>query len=354
MTAVPQGANPLTEKIRTEIEEGGPMSFARFMELALYHPEWGYYETDAGRVGRGGDFVTSVSVGAAFGQLLASRFSEWLGGIDSPVRIVEAGAHDGMLARDILDWLSEHYKPLFERQTYTIIEPSAKRREWQAKHLAKFGERVEWFYSLPNAPEIRGVIFSNELLDAFPVHRIGWSQAKRDWFERRVTCEAGSLCWAQVDANEATLLDVLPDGYSTELSPAATEWWSLAAKRLAKGRLIAFDYGHGPADWPAANQPDGTVRGYRGQKRIDDILADPGQQDITAHANFGLAKQAGEAAGLATEQFISQERFLNGAFVELLRSSPVLGQAIDVRQLQTLTHPAHMGQPFRVLVQSRD
>ena len=114
------------------------MSFARFMELALYHPEWGYYETDVGRVGRGGDFVTSVSVGAAFGQLLASRFSEWLGGIDSPVRIVEAGAHDGTLARDILDWLSEHSKPLFERLTYTIIEPSAKRREWQAKHLAKF------------------------------------------------------------------------------------------------------------------------------------------------------------------------------------------------------------------------
>ena len=145
MTAVPQGANPLVEKIRTEIEADGPMSFARFMELALYHPEWGYYETEAGRVGRGGDFVTSVSVGVAFGQLLASRFAEWFSGIDSPVRIVEAGAHDGTLARDILEWLNEHYKPLCELLTYTIIEPSAKRREWQAKRLAKFREREEWF-----------------------------------------------------------------------------------------------------------------------------------------------------------------------------------------------------------------
>ena len=173
-----------------------------------------------------------------------------------------------------------------------------------------------------------------------------------------------SFCWAGVDEADAAwrvllpawpseLLDVLPDQYSTELPPAAAGWWSEAAKRLTKGRLVAFDYGHGPDDWPAANQPDGTVRGYRDQKRIDDVLADPGQQDITAHANFGLAKEAGEASGLVTEQFTSQERFLNGTFVNLLRKSHALGQAIDVRQLQTLTHPAHRGHPFRVLVQSR-
>ncbi len=364
MTAVPQGANPLTEKIRAEIEASGPMPFARYMELALYHPDWGYYETEAGRVGRGGDFITSVSVGAAFGQLLACRFAEWLGSIDGPVRLVEAGAHDGTLAHDILTWLAENDEALLESLTYNIVEPSNRRRGWQAKRLAKFEQKVEWVDSIAALPEIRGVIFSNELLDAFPVHRIGWSQAKRDWFERSVTWGNDSFCWAGVDAADAAwrvllpawpseLLDVLPDQYSTELPPAAAGWWSEAAKRLTKGRLVAFDYGHGPDDWPAANQPDGTVRGYRDQKRIDDVLADPGKQDITAHANFGLTKRAGEAAGLATEQFISQERFLNGAFANLLRESPALGQAIDVRQLQTLTHPAHMGQPFRVLVQSR-
>ena len=166
--------------------------------------------------------------------------------------------------------------------------------------------------------------------------------------------DAADAAWrVLLTAWPSELLDVLPDQYSTELSPAAVGWWSEAAKRLAKGRLVAFDYGHGPEDWPAANQPDGTVRGYRNQKRIDDVLADPGKQDITAHANFGLTKQAGEASGLATEQFTSQERFLNGTFANLLRESPALAQSIDVRQLQTLTHPAHMGQPFRVLIQSR-
>ena len=94
MDAVPQGANPLAEIIRAEIGDGSPMPFARFMELALYHPEFGYYETDAGQVGREGDFVTSVSVGAVFGQLLAFRFSQWLGAIAGPVRIAEAGAQD--------------------------------------------------------------------------------------------------------------------------------------------------------------------------------------------------------------------------------------------------------------------
>ena len=364
MCSVPQGANPLTESICAEIVEGGPMAFARFMALALYHPEFGYYEKDTDQVGRRGDFVTSVSVGAVFGQLLAFRFAKWLGAIAGPVRIAEAGAHDGSLAGDILEWLAANDEPLFERLTYSIAEPSVKRRSWQAKRLAKFAGQVEWHDSPADAPEIRGVIFSNELLDAFPSHRIGWDAAKRDWFEWAVGCRDGEFRWEPIDIDGAAwrsllpawpseLLDVLPDQYTTELSPQANAWWRTAADKLAAGKLIALDYGHGPNDWPAANQPDGTVRGYRGQKLVDDVLANPGEQDLTAHANFGLAKRAGESVGLQTEQFTTQERFLNGTFAEMLKTAPALGQAIDVRQLQTLTHPAHMGRPFRVLVQSR-
>ena len=364
MDAVPQGANPLADIIRAEIGDSGPMPFARFMALALYHPEFGYYEKDSGQVGRRGDFVTSVSVGAVFGQLLAFRFAQWLGAIDGPVRIAEAGAHDGCLAGDILEWLAANDESLFARLTYTLIEPSAKRRNWQAKRLAKFAEKVEWRDTLADMTEIRGVIFGNELLDAFPVHRIGWDAAKRDWFEWAVDWRDGGFRWGQINGGNAAwrsllpawpseLLEVLPDQYITELSPRADKWWRVGADQLAVGKLIAFDYGHGPDDWPAANQPDGTVRGYRDQKLVDDVLSDPGEQDLTAHANFGLVKQAGEAADLRTEQFTSQERFLNGTFTEMLQSSPALGQAIDVHQLQTLTHPAHMGRPFRVLVQSR-
>ena len=263
MCAVPQGANPLAELIRAEIGDGGPMPFARFMALALYHPEFGYYNKDTGQVGRRGDFVTSVSVGAVFGQLLAFRFAKWLGAINGPVRIAEAGAHDGRLASDILEWLAANDEPLFSRLTYTIAEPSAKRRSWQAKRLAKFAEKIEWHDTLADTPEICGVIFSNELLDAFPAHRIGWDAAKRDWFEWAVGWRDGAFRWEQIDRDGAAwrallpawpseLLDVLPGRYTTELSPKANAWWRTAADKLAAGKLIAFDYGHGPGDWPAA------------------------------------------------------------------------------------------------------
>ena len=118
------------------------------MELALYHPEYGYYQMDASRIGREGDFITSVSVGEAFGHLLASRFSEWLDKIDGPVRLVEAGAHNGTLAHDILSWLVKYNQPLFLRLKYSIIEPSKKRRDWQISRLKNFASHVEWFDSM--------------------------------------------------------------------------------------------------------------------------------------------------------------------------------------------------------------
>ena len=177
MCAVPQGANPLAGMIRAKIDDDGPMPFARCMELALYHPEFGYYEKEASQVGRQGDFVTSVSVGAAFGQLLAYRFAKWLEAIAGPVQVVEAGALDGTVAGDILEWLAANDEPLFARLRYVIAEPSAKRQSWQAKRLAKFDAQLEWRDSLAGAPEIRGVIFCNELLDAFPMNRIGGSRS---------------------------------------------------------------------------------------------------------------------------------------------------------------------------------
>ena len=364
MTAVSQEANSLIKEIRAEIEVFGFIPFTRFMELALYHPEWGYYERETSRIGCKGDFITSVSVGEAFGQLLASRFSKWLGDIDGPVRLVEAGAHDGTLAHDILAWLAEYRQSLFLRLKYTIIEPSKKRRDWQINRLAAFNSQVEWFDSMRDVPKVRGVIFSNELLDAFPLHRISWSQSKRDWIEWGVSCRGEEFYWMAMESNISawrsmlpswpdSLLDVLPDRFITELSPAAIQWWHLAACNLVEGKLVAFDYGHSPDEWPSPNQPKGTVRGYRGHQHVDDILANPGGQDLTAHANFQLIKKAGEKAGLATEQFTSQERFLNMSFADLVQESPQIGKAIDLRQLQTLTHPAQMGQAFKVLLQSR-
>ena len=139
----------LVEIIRREMAARGILSFARFMELALYCPVYGYYETKKDNPGRHGDFYTNVSVSELFGQLLAFQFVEWLEvevrSQRSEVRIVEAGAHDGQLAKDILNWLQSSHPKLFEQIQYAIIEPSARRQEWQKEKLAEFTPRVRWF-----------------------------------------------------------------------------------------------------------------------------------------------------------------------------------------------------------------
>src|SRR5712675_2109374 len=147
------------------------------MRLALYCPVYGFYEKEKDRIGRNGDFYTSVSVGKLFGELLAFQFAEWLLECQSetrPVQIVEAGGHRGDLARDILTWFRDHRPELFQRLHYVLIEPSGTRQKWQSATLADFGEKVSWFSSIAHhALGIAGIIFANELLDAMPVRRFG-------------------------------------------------------------------------------------------------------------------------------------------------------------------------------------
>jgi SAM-dependent MidA family methyltransferase len=196
--------------IREEIYKSGVISFARFMELTLYCPETGYYETKKDIIGPRGDFITSVSA-ALFGELLAFQFASWLeewpiagpgcangfAGAGCRLAMVEAGAHGGQLAKDILSWLQANRPRLFEQIEYVMVEPSARRREWQQETLTELSSKVRWvsqLSELKNQESISGLIFSNELLDAFPVHRYGWDAAKREWFEWGVALAGESFC----------------------------------------------------------------------------------------------------------------------------------------------------------------
>src|SRR5687768_11117283 len=140
-------ATPVTQLediIRSEIGETGAISFARFMELALYHPSHGYYERHLKQTGRDGDFFTSVNVGSLYGELLAVDFARRLQSLKGPVQLIEAAAHDGQLARDILNYLAEYEKEIFRRAEYIIIEPSAARAHKQFDTLATYGGKVRW------------------------------------------------------------------------------------------------------------------------------------------------------------------------------------------------------------------
>ena len=355
------------ECIREEISKKGVLSFARFMELALYCPESGYYETDMAKVGRGGDFITSVSVGNLFGQLLGFQFAEWLEApAQSPQRvIVEAGAHDGRLAVDILGWLRAHRPELLRDLKYWLLEPSLKRQGWQQFTLREFSENVGWVRDVAELAaksvgnKINGIIFSNELLDAFPVHRYAWDKARSRWFEWGVAAEGNHFVWVRLEnplprITYPELSGVLPDGYTIECSPAANNWWRAAASVLGQGKLLTVDYGFTDEEQFLPSRQRGTLRAYFRHRVSDDILANPGEQDLTAHVNFSDIQKAGETAGLMTGGFFTQAKFLT----HILARTETVGNfgawnSTRTRQFQTLTHPEHFGRAFRVLVQAR-
>jgi SAM-dependent MidA family methyltransferase len=372
--------------IREEILKSGVISFARFMELALYCPETGYYETKKDIVGQRGDFITSVSTGSLFGELLAFQFAEWLGELkiqNEKLKIIEAGAHDGQLAADILSWLKTQRPEFFSEIEYVILEPSANRQTWQREALKAFAPQVRW-YSPSNHPAIQpsnGVFFSNELLDAFPVHRLSWDAKNKNWFEWGVALDGEKLVWARsADSLSAglvladqlagklpvrqlpssilhlpsSLLEVLPDDYTIEHSPAAEQWWREAAGILARGKLVTIDYGYTADEQISPSRTRGTLRAYHQHHVTDDLLAHPGEQDLTAHVNFSALQNAGEASGLKTETFCTQPQFLTRIVQKTVAEKSLIGwNASRLRQFQTLTHPEHLGRAFRVLVQER-
>jgi SAM-dependent MidA family methyltransferase len=384
--------NKLDEIIVREMHPSGVIPFSRFMELALYCPDYGYYEKEEDSIGRRGDFYTSVSVGPLFGQLLAFQFADWIteawgsGAAETPggprasagtlmqrdrgARLLEAGAHRGELARDILSWTKRYRPELFERLQYWILEPSARRREWQKQTLAEFLPQVRWatglesteIATLQSDASCPNIVFSNELMDAMPSDRFGWNAQKQAWFEWGVTMADGRFTWARLDTGlarrvpdfPADVLGRLPDGFTLETSPAAEDWWTKAARTVACGKLLTIDYGSEEPEMLTSGKTAGTLRAYRRHHLAADPLERPGDQDLTTSVNFTRLRCAGEATGLKTELLATQEHFLTRICDRVWKEGSGFGKwsPKHTRAFQTLTHPEHLGWAFRVLVQS--
>ena len=361
----------LTALLRDRIRRHGPLPFVHFMDIALYDPGAGYYEHTT--IGRDGDFYTSASTGGLFGKLLAFQFGVWLKTMAAgPFSLVEAGAHDGNLAADILEWLALNLPELCSNLRYTILESSPTRQTWQQRRLEKFAGQVQWRRDAAEIATggIRGIVFSNELLDAFPVHRLGWDVQAQRWFEWGVGWREDRFVWERLGpvlvglAEEmelaglvmpAELLAVLPDGFTMELCPAARRWWKTAASSLAQGWLLTLDYGLTAEQFFHPQRADGTLRAYHQHRLVPEVLAQPGGQDLTAHINFTQLQRAGEQAGLRTHGLFSQAEFLTQIARQTWAPSSGFGEWTPniVRQFQTLTHPNHLGRAFKVLAQER-
>jgi len=389
--------NGLPEILRGEMKARGAITFARFMELSLCCPHFGYYEQLANTPGRRGDFYTSVSVGPLFGELLAAQFAQWLGKWETPsvergmnepapdrLQLLEAGAHNGRLAADILDWFKSRQPQLFDKLEYWILEPSPRRQRWQKKTLDPFNGQVLWFDSWEKLPPtgMHGIIFSNELLDAMPVHRLGWDAQNKTWFEWGVSTDGGQFVWKKLPLTKerghpdavrdagvppsafrvpnwpelpAELMAVLPDGFTTEICPAAEEWWREAAAALKRGWLLTLDYGLTAEQFIRPERAHGTLRAYYRHRQSADLLASPGDQDLTAHVNLTALQEAGESAGLKTEGVFAQGEFLTriAQTTGLDKSDMAEWTPARTRQFQTLTHPEHLGRQFKLLLQTR-
>lgn len=347
----------LNNLLASEIARRGPLTFARFMELALYHPEFGFYASGRSRIGREGDFYTNVSVGPVFGRVLAGQFQEmWHRlGRPAPFVLVEQGAHSGQFAADVLRTLPGDF-PV----RYVIIEPSPRLRQQQTETLAPLEKPVQWFASLEEMPEFTGVHFSNELVDALPFHLV--RSTGDGWEELGVTMEEGVLEFAPCPpapaiAAELTRFPSRPAGTLAEVRPAVRDWIHTLSNRMHAGFVLVVDYGFPREVLHAPHRREGTFSCYRDHHRDAHPLEDPGDKDITAHVDFSALADAARQTGFQVEGFADQYHYLVGASETLLRSlegPPDPAAQKTLRALQTLLHPESMGTQFHYLALSKN
>jgi SAM-dependent MidA family methyltransferase len=336
--------------------EGGAIPFRRFMELALYHPEHGYYASGRARIGKGGDFFTSVSVGRIYGQLLASICREAWERLGSPPEfsIIEQGANDGTMAADILETIhvDDHFCKALR---YRIVEPFPINCERQKEKLSAFTQ-VSWSNSVEELPRFTGIHLSNELLDAFPAASLRWNGSA--WEEECVANLGDELIWQHRPITDPGLADAagrLPKnliaGFRVEINPSITPWLRSLHEKMDRGIILTIDYGQAGADRYAPHRADGTLLAYQKHERFNDPLPEPGRRDITAQVDFTALAAEARTTGFELLGYSDQHHFLVGAAEPWLRSlgdsAPELQK--DLRALQTLLHPSTMGMQFKAI-----
>jgi SAM-dependent MidA family methyltransferase len=351
----------LAEIIRNEIGANGPIPFARFMELALYHPDRGYYASGRANIGRRGDFFTNVSVGPVFGRLLATQFAEIWEKLGRPrdFKIVEQGAHDGVFAADVLSALRRSAADCFAATSYCMIEPFLIWRERQQKNLREFAEKISWAASVDEIAPFVGIHFSNELFDSLPVHLIvsgGVANGATVWNEKFVTVAADDFAFATGDVGRSGLqldhLGFFPAGFETEVNLAAPKLMSEIAAKLSRGVILTIDYGFSRREFYSLQRSQGSLQVRSNQKKLSSPFQQIGLADISAHVEWTSLAEVAQSSGATPIGFADQHHFLTGIISNLFPDADF--NASEKRALQTLLHPEMLGRNFQALALGKD
>jgi SAM-dependent MidA family methyltransferase len=361
------------------------ITFAEFMNSALYHPEFGYYAKNP-RIGALGDFFTSPHLGRDFGELLAEQFAEmWqILGCPVPFTLVEMGAGQGLLADDVLQWLQSHHPDCWAAVDYQIVETATALIQEQRQRLQKWlaaGVQINWReLSAFSSGSIVGCIFSNELVDAFPVHQITVNQGQLQ--ELYVTVSPvgaeheGGRNFIEIADQPSTPrlnayfdaigIDLLashyPAAYRTEVNLVALDWLATVADKLHRGYVLTIDYGYPAHRYYSPVRSQGTLQCYYRHRHHNDPYVHVGAQDITAHVDFTALERQGERCGLTNLGFTQQGLFLmalglGDRLTALSQATTQNPQAIHAvlqqrEALHRLIDPMGLGN-FGVLVQAK-
>jgi SAM-dependent MidA family methyltransferase len=341
---------------------GGSISFAHFMELALYAPQLGYYTAHARQLGAGGDFTTAPETSPLFARALARQVAGLFEAV--PRRLTEFGAGSGALMSELLAAL-EVQGALPE--AVDLVELSAPlaalQRETLERRVPHLLARCHWPVALPE--RLEGVVIGNEVLDAMPVELV--VRGADRWLRRQVTQQAatGEFSWRDgtVDVVLARLIDAAipasderPVGYLTEVSGHVEAFIASVAQRLSDGVAIFLDYGFPRAEYYHPERSRGTLMAHYRHRAHADLLAWPGLQDLTCHVDFSAVARAASAQGCSVLGYTSQARFLiNCGIVSLLEadSADAARWLPEVNALQRLVSEAEMGELFKAIAFGR-
>jgi SAM-dependent MidA family methyltransferase len=361
MTTLATTSSALFDLLLNEIHQQPDqlITFATYMELLLYAPEVGYYARTPDRIGSRGDFFTSPHLGIDFGEMLAIQLAEMWELLDKPqpFTVVEMGAGQGLLAKDILNYWQQQYPELIA--DYVIVETSAAMRRCQQQVLMHQSVRwVEWT-DLPSA-SITGCLFSNELIDAFPVHQVVVNNGILQ--EVYVTIDHDNQLQEVLGTPstprlleyfEQAEIPILSyeDGYRTEVNLAAIDWLQTVSSKLNKGYLLSIDYGYTSQRYYNPQRSQGTLQCYYQHRYHSNPYINIGQQDLTTHVDFTSLIRQGNLWGLRELGFTKQGMFLMSLGLADRISQP---ETLERRQaLHQLIEPMGLG-GFGVLLQEKN